>query len=380
MKITGSWQIGISLAAVLALHGESGLAAESRFEIDLKELPKAAAPPARSVQAPRAAAPPASSPARIKATDGLHHYTVKPGDHIFKILMRDFGLSNQQAEQLMPDIARLNGISDIRRLRVGQKLQIPLTPSSRSGRKSDPKAAARKEPSPQPPPSEPLAVEEQPAAVAVAPPTPPDPATATPAVPVQPAQTQAQEPKAVPSPLLPTPSPLPSRSERVIISPVTAKDKDGIVDAVLDLLAPGWVRHRIVEAGKESTDGSYVSIKVDRYFEHLGYRYIVNSENDPLTLTLLRLLEVQGDRVINVGRDDGATVIAARIATKMELPQQGGTFRVRCLDVNGGDVEVRGIRISPAGPYEKELIITGEQAPACTAELLTGAETPLVVK
>lgn len=52
-------------------------------------------------------------------------YTVKPGDHLFKILMRDYGLSNDQAESLIGEVRRENNINDIRRLQVGQKIIIP---------------------------------------------------------------------------------------------------------------------------------------------------------------------------------------------------------------------------------------------------------------
>jgi hypothetical protein len=383
MKVTAALQIGVSLAVVLALHYDTGLAADSRFEIDLNELPKTVAPPAKRIQTPHPAKTRAArAPAKSGAADGsLRHYTVKPGDHIFKILMRDFGLSNQQAEQLIPDIVRLNGIGDIRRLRVGQELQIPLAPSSRGSRRSDSKQTARHEAAP-PLTTEPLTVAEQPAPAAVTT-VPAEPETAAAIQPAPaPPPTNPPEPETVKTlqEQSPPPAAPPAKPERVVVSPVTARDRDGIIDAVLDLLAPGWVRNRIVEGGRDSTDGSYVSIKVNRYFEHLGYRYIVNSESDPLTLTLLRLLEVQGDRVVNVGRDEQATAVAARLATRMGLPQQEGDFKVNCLDTGGGELTVRGIRISPAGHYGQQLLITGDQAPKCTAELLAGAETPLAVK
>ncbi len=376
MTTIGLWKIGIPLATALAFSGGVGMAAESRFEIDLKELPKAAAPPAKSVHAPPAASGKPRSTARKVATEGTARYTVKPGDHIFKILMRDFGLSNRQAELLIPDIARLNGISDIRRLRVGQELLIPLTPSARSARKSLPTTTAGREPSPQPSPVEVLPADSHPAPAPPPPPPVPEPVSAAPAAaatpPPGPRAVSAPEPPAVPS--------VPEKPSRVVICPVTAKERDGIVDALLDLMAPGWVRNRIVEGGKESTDGSYVSIKVGRYFEYLGYRYIVNSESDPLTLTLLRLLEVQGDRVVNVGRDEGVADLASRLASKMELPQQEGSFRVKCLDPPGVEALVRGIRIAPAGPYGQQMLITGDQVQKCTAELLTGEERPLAGK
>ncbi|MBT1071039.1 LysM peptidoglycan-binding domain-containing protein [Pelotalea chapellei] len=52
-------------------------------------------------------------------------YTIKPGDHLFKILMRDYGLSNDQAEAFIDEVCRENNIHDIKRLRIGQKITIP---------------------------------------------------------------------------------------------------------------------------------------------------------------------------------------------------------------------------------------------------------------
>lgn len=52
-------------------------------------------------------------------------YTAKSGDNLFKILMRDYKLSNDEAEAFLEEIKRENNIYDIRRIRVGQKIIIP---------------------------------------------------------------------------------------------------------------------------------------------------------------------------------------------------------------------------------------------------------------
>ncbi|HEY3306859.1 MAG TPA: LysM domain-containing protein [Desulfuromonadaceae bacterium] len=52
-------------------------------------------------------------------------YKVKPGDHLFKILMRDYKLTSDEAESFVEEIRRENNIYDITRLRVGQKIVIP---------------------------------------------------------------------------------------------------------------------------------------------------------------------------------------------------------------------------------------------------------------
>ena len=52
-------------------------------------------------------------------------YTVQPGDHLFKILMRDYGLSSNEAELFIEEIKRENNIYDIKRIKIGQKIVIP---------------------------------------------------------------------------------------------------------------------------------------------------------------------------------------------------------------------------------------------------------------
>ncbi|MDA8429280.1 MAG: LysM domain-containing protein [Geobacteraceae bacterium] len=52
-------------------------------------------------------------------------HVVRSGDNLFKILMRDYGLSNAEAEKFLEEIRRVNNIADIRRIKIGQKIIIP---------------------------------------------------------------------------------------------------------------------------------------------------------------------------------------------------------------------------------------------------------------
>jgi len=52
-------------------------------------------------------------------------HVVKAGDNLFKILIRDYALSNDEAEAFVEEIRRENNIYDIRRLKIGQKVIIP---------------------------------------------------------------------------------------------------------------------------------------------------------------------------------------------------------------------------------------------------------------
>ena len=95
------------------------------FEINLKEL-----------QPNRPAAVKPATPARSRKTrtakktelpkQGESIYTVRPGDHLFLILMRHYRLSNDAAENLIPEIMRRNHVSRPHGLTIGQRLNIPL--------------------------------------------------------------------------------------------------------------------------------------------------------------------------------------------------------------------------------------------------------------
>ena len=95
---------------------------DPRFELDPQALagPKSPSKPQHAKGKQRAHGNHSPS-----ATAGGGVYTVKPGDHLFKILMRDYGLSNNEAESFIEEIKRENNIYDIKRLRIGQKISIP---------------------------------------------------------------------------------------------------------------------------------------------------------------------------------------------------------------------------------------------------------------
>jgi len=101
---------------------------DSRFELDpeaLAGLKSTAAKPAKpqQVREKRSYRRHVNKSPSTAAKGSL--YTVKAGDHLFKILMRDYGLSNNEAELFIEEIKRENNIYDIKRLKIGQKIIIP---------------------------------------------------------------------------------------------------------------------------------------------------------------------------------------------------------------------------------------------------------------
>ena len=108
----------ICLSTLLYVTG-AGAVMDPRFELDPQVLAgkKSNEKPSKTgiKRTPRAQvsqSPPSSAKARI--------YTVKSGDHLFKILMRDFALNNSEAESFIEEIKRENNIYDIKRIKIGQ--------------------------------------------------------------------------------------------------------------------------------------------------------------------------------------------------------------------------------------------------------------------
>lgn len=99
--------------------------ARSRIEINLNELRAELAgkkKPRRQQHKKRAA------PAKAVATaeGGSSRYTIKSGEHISLILVRHYGLKETEAYKLLPEVLKLNNLSDARKVPVGRTLVIPL--------------------------------------------------------------------------------------------------------------------------------------------------------------------------------------------------------------------------------------------------------------
>lgn len=105
----------------------SAFAAKESFEIDLNELRPSTSKYVKSRHRTTNKIQLATSKSvGTDSPEGHSSYVIKPGDHLFLILMRHYGLSNDAAERLIPEVMRLNGIRNPRGLTVGQHLTIPL--------------------------------------------------------------------------------------------------------------------------------------------------------------------------------------------------------------------------------------------------------------
>lgn len=115
----------IPLSFLVGLCTVSSVSAvmDPRFEIDAQTLSTSTATAKLSDKKSKhlIRSTVSKTPSAAKGTT----YIVKPGDHLFKILMRDYGLSNSEAESFIDEIRSENNILDIKRLKIGQKIVIP---------------------------------------------------------------------------------------------------------------------------------------------------------------------------------------------------------------------------------------------------------------
>lgn len=400
------------------------LAAQPSFDIDLKELDQGSRTAPKATKAPAKHKKPASAHRSEPATQGKGkevadsgagylRYTVKPGDHLFKILVGNLGMSNEKAERLIPEIIRLNDIGNHKNLKVGRTLLIPR------GHQSQPARSARKEPAPvmaaaEPPLSvvaPPPAVHPAAAAAAPAPhaakpaeleaklvsehtspaqpksaPVPsaaaaqPEPAPTLPAAAQQagagrhrepyppqgtvlrhePVQTLQETVAALPArPALPDPPPVASVPARhALVCSVSDKEPGQVIDALLNVMSVNWSKNRILESQKDSPMA--YSIMVDRYFEHGGTRYIITvGDNDPYNYTLLRLLEAEGYKVLRLSGKEQFQDLGQKVLKLVGVSPAFGSY-----PVGSGEQHNRGFLLQGEDAGGRTVVVTSERVDA----------------
>lgn len=102
---------------------------------------------------------------------------------------------------------------------------------------------------------------------------------------------------------------------------VSTKDQRQLVDSVLEALGVEFISQKRIDLFESSENGFNLSVVTDRYFERGGYRYIVHrSGSDPIAITLLRLLETRGYRVVHIEPKDDFRSVTGKLLSKVNLP------------------------------------------------------------
>ncbi len=359
-----------SLALLLSLCGPAwSWSAGQSFEIEISDLDRSAPAAKKSPEKPgKSAKKPApkrrGSPGPPTARDlegEFVTYTIRPGDHIYKVLTSRFGLSSERAEALIPRILRVNGIRDIRGLQIGRTIRIPAVGKI---------AAASPPPAGAVPPATPATTPPAAAAIPTAGEAVPAPAVAAPTAPSN-AEGAAKPSQETSQSVAPAPAPRP-KAKKTVIRTVPAGDAPAMADALLDALSLKWSKAHPVTIPVGGSGGASLTIPVDRYFEDGGKRFLLDFGGaDPDRATLVRLLELSGYRRIAVGPGDDFRAIAGKILKAVEMQGEYGKHSLAPLSGGSGAVEVSGFLIMRTG---ERLFITGMPVDGKVSDLIQAGE------
>jgi len=135
------------------------------------------------------------------------------------------------------------------------------------------------------------------------------------------------------------------------------KDKEPakIVDAVMNALSLPVSKNRIIQ----SDDGApnSFSIRVDRYFELKGMRYVVSiGVSDPYSYTLIRMLESAGYQVLMINSGDDFKTVSEKLIRFVGLVPNFGKHALQ------GGKETSGFLIQQDNAGGWRVVITSEAA------------------
>ncbi len=338
------------------------------FEIEISDLDKGAPAAKNAPEKPKRSGKKGVTKGRVapgrptaKDLEGeFVTYTIRPGDHIYKILTSRFGLSSERAEALIPRILRVNGVRDIRGLQIGRTIRIPVTGKMAA---AAPAVASVPGNAATPAPTVPA-----PTGTATSTPTVPIPsAPMTPEAPVQPVPEAAQAAPPLPSP--------PPKALKVVLRTISAGEPAAITDALLDALSLKWSKAHPVTIPVGGSGGASLTIPVDRYFEEGGKRYFMDfSQGDADHATLARLLELAGYRRIAVGGKEDFRAIAGKILKALEIPSEYRKHTLTPASGGPGAVKVEGYLVVRKGGTGERLFVTGTPVDKAVSDLIQAGE------
>ena len=127
-----------------------------------------------------------------------------------------------------------------------------------------------------------------------------------------------------------------------------------MVDANMNALSLHWSKNRVIESDAGASNA--FSIRVDRYFELKGERYIVSiGESDPYSYTLIRLLEGAGYRVLTINAVDDFKEVGEKLLHLVGLNSDFGTHSIQ-----GGKQSTGFLVLQDDTEDGRQVIITSE--------------------
>ena len=151
---------------------------------------------------------------------------------------------------------------------------------------------------------------------------------------------------------------------------VTDKEPKKILDSFLDALAVPFETGKNIDLYAKENIGVRLDVPVDRYFEDNGQRYVVAQFNgDPVTYTLVRLLETKGYRVIMLQAGDDFHSVADKVLSRLRIPGRYGEYDLWSARNVGYGVRMSGAMIRDSRNGDRNLFVTDRHLDPLVQEL-----------
>jgi hypothetical protein len=151
---------------------------------------------------------------------------------------------------------------------------------------------------------------------------------------------------------------------------VTEKEPKKILDSFLDALAVPFETGKSLDLYARENIGVRLDVPVDRYFEDNGQRYAVALFNgDPVTYTLVRLLETKGYRVIMLDKGDDFHSVADKVLSRLHIPGRFGDYDLWSARNVGYGVRMSGAMIRDNRNGDRNLFVTDRNLDPLVKEL-----------
>lgn len=153
------------------------------------------------------------------------------------------------------------------------------------------------------------------------------------------------------------------------IHQILAQEPEKIADSLMDALAISFERDRNLEMAGFSDHGITLKIRADRYFATKGKNFVVSFFNgDPVSYTLVRLMETSGYRVIILDQRDDLKSISEKFSSRLQLGGQYGVHKLWDSREMPYNLEMSGMMMHDVNS-QKRIVVTNRIMEPLTREL-----------
>lgn len=301
---TLTWQTaGVAVLLALTIPYQT-MAAPTPYEIAIDDLDQVTRKAPLTDKKP-APAPPVRRSAILRHNEHYVRYTIRPGDHIYKILTERFGISSRRAEALIPRIKEINGITNTSGLQIGRNILLPLPVGTHLRKRHRAEAQA---------------------------------------APAQPEGAQTAPPAAA-----------------TAIVALPDGEAAPVIDTILTSLAITWQQSHTITFTVGPANTSSLALTVDRYFQYGENRYfVIAGGGDPRQATLIRLLEIAGYRRLVLPEQADRRQAAETLLHALGISTAYGKHAITLTPASGAPttIHLEGYLVSKPAPSGDQVLFT----------------------